>query len=130
MLKETVGRANVGRSWGVSVGRGVFVGGTASAVCVNCAENCATVVPTIAVLMALTSSVGDGSAPTLQAVSIRAAVSSISRVCRGNLRKNIMVTSIQVMVNLSILIGNHGSGVVPNLIILQRSMQRDGYQNS
>jgi hypothetical protein len=76
----------------------VFVGGAASAVCVNWTENCATVVPTMAVLMALTSSVGDGSAPTLQAVRTSAAASNIIRLCRGNLRKYMMVTSNQVMV--------------------------------
>ena len=77
-LGSIVGNAKVGRSWGVFVGAGVFVaGGMASAVWVNCAENCATVVPTMAVLMALTSRVGDGAAPTLQAESINAAVSNV-----------------------------------------------------
>jgi len=50
-------------------------------------------VPTIAVFMALISSVGAGVAPTLQDVKSRAAVSKTSINCRVDLLENIIVTS-------------------------------------
>jgi hypothetical protein len=52
------------------------------------------VVPTIAVFMALTSSVGDGAAPTLQAVRVTATVSSVIRICRGNFLIDIWIPPI------------------------------------
>jgi hypothetical protein len=78
----------------VSVGVAVFVG-AASAVSVDCKENWAMVVSTIAVLSALISWVGTGAAPTLQDVKSRAAVSKPSKVCRVDLFENIIVTSIK-----------------------------------
>ena len=69
--------------------------GIASAVWVNCTASWATVVPTSAVLIALTSRVGAGVAPTLQAVKSRAAVSRLIKVCRVDLLENIIVTSIR-----------------------------------
>ena len=63
-----VGNASVGTDAKVSMEAGVFVG-AASAVCVNCPESWATVVPTIAVFTALTSKVGAGVANDPQAAS-------------------------------------------------------------
>ena len=88
-----VGNADVALVVGVTVAVAVFVG-AASAVWVNCAESWATVVPTIAVFSALISWVGTGSAPTLQAVKSRAAVSRTSKVCRVDLLENMIVTSV------------------------------------
>ena len=70
---EDVGNASVGRATIASVGTDVEVG-AARAVWVNCRENCATVVPTIAVLTALISSVGAGVAPGLHDASNSAVV--------------------------------------------------------
>ncbi len=112
LIKETVGRAaasrvgeatpdvsivgkaaSVGMDVSVATGTAVFVG-TARAVCVNCTESWATVVPTSAVLIALTSRVGAGVAPTLQDVKSRAAASKPIKLCRVDLFENIIVTSI------------------------------------
>ena len=112
LIKETVGREaapNVGEATAevsrvgndasvdadvcVTTGTGVFVG-MDNAVCVNCTESWATVVPTSAVLSALISWVGAGAAPTLQAVISRAAVSKLINACRVVFFENIIVTSI------------------------------------
>ena len=85
-----VGRATVASERGVSVGGGVFVG-AARAVCVSCAEICPIAVATAAVLIALTSTVGAGVAPILQAASVSVAASKMSRVGRGNFRTSICV---------------------------------------
>ena len=96
LLKETVGNVpdvvgaapvvvaspNVGREAGVSVGSAE---GAARAVCVNCAESCPIAVATAAVLIALTSTVGAGAAPTVQADNNTAAAISVSPACRGDL---------------------------------------------
>ena len=90
----------------VTTGVVVFVG-TARAVCVNCDESWATVVPTSAVLIALTSRVGAGVAPTLQADKSRAAESKPIKVCRVDFLENIIVTSISEWLN--VWIGLHYS---------------------
>ena len=50
-------------------------------------------VPTAAVLIAFTSSVGSGVAPIVQAASIgmSAAVNKVNKICRGNFRTNIFL---------------------------------------
>ena len=83
-----VGNAEVTNGSGVVVG-GVVLVGAARAVCVSCAEICPIAVATAAVLIALTSTVGAGVAPTLQAVRVRLAVSRMSRVRRGKFRTSI-----------------------------------------
>ena len=65
--------------------------GAASAVCVNCAESCPMAVATAAVLIALTSTVGAGVAPMVQAVNTRAAVVNRNIACRRDFRTNISV---------------------------------------
>ena len=87
-----VGREKVARVVGVEVGVEVLVG-TARAVCVNCEESWATVVPTMAVFNAFTSGVGEGAAPTLQDVSRRAAVSMVIRISRVDFLENMIGTS-------------------------------------
>src|SRR6266487_3136462 len=65
--------------------------GAARAVCVNCAESCPMAVATAAVLIVLTSTVGAGVAPKLQAVSNKVAASSVNPACRRDFRTNISV---------------------------------------
>src|SRR4026209_1418224 len=84
------GNANVARGVDVSVGIEVAEG-AARAVSVSCADICPMAVVTAAVLIALTSTSGAGVAPMLQAASVRAAVSKIVRVCRGNFRTSILL---------------------------------------
>jgi hypothetical protein len=51
--------------------------------------------PTIAVLMALTSNVGEGAAPTLQAVRESAVAKRIIRMWRGNFLNDMWVPPIE-----------------------------------
>jgi len=69
-----VGNASAGSSLNVTMGAGVSVAGTASAVCVNCAEIWATVVSTIAVFIVLISTVGADAAPILHDVNNKAQI--------------------------------------------------------
>jgi len=84
-----VGSENVGRETGVLVESGVG-DGAASAVCVNCTDNCAMTVSAAAVLIALASAVGAGVAPPPHEARKRAAVNMLNRICRGNFRTNII----------------------------------------
>jgi hypothetical protein len=96
----TVGNAKVGSVAGVSVAAGTVLVGAANAVCVSWPESWATVVPTIAVFIALRSRVGAGVAPTLHDVNSKAAANKSSRVCRVELLENINLTSIRKRLNL------------------------------
>src|SRR5829696_3655150 len=94
VLNDKVGRApatvgepaaSVDRETAVIVAVGEVVNvGAARAVCVNCRESCAMAVETAAVLIAFTSTVGAGVAPSVQDVSSIAAVSTIMNLCRGD----------------------------------------------
>jgi hypothetical protein len=86
----TVVKAREGSGTAVLVELGVEVG-AASAVWVNCTDSCPIAVSTAAVLIALTSTVGAGAAPILQAVSTRAEVTNVNIACRRDVRKNISV---------------------------------------
>ena len=85
-----VGGAAVGSGTEVFVGAEVAVG-RAFAVLVNCMESCATVVPTIDVLIALMSSVGAGAAPMLQPARINPRASMAGKTCLVFFRTAIFV---------------------------------------
>src|SRR6185369_7975609 len=64
--------------------------GAARAVCVNWAESCPRAVSTAAVLIAFTSTVGAGVAPTLQLASNSAVTISVNSTLRSDFRTNIV----------------------------------------
>ncbi len=69
----------------------------------------------MAVLSALTSVVGAGVAPTLQAVKNRAAVRSSSSTCRIDLLENIIVTS--EIKRVIVMTGMIRNGVIQSIIL-------------
>jgi hypothetical protein len=84
-----VGSESVGTEIAVLVGSSVG-DGAASAVCVNCTDNCAITVSAAAVLIALGSTVGSGVAAIPHEARKRAAVNMLNKICRWNFRTNII----------------------------------------
>ena len=122
--ESVVGNANVGSSCAVFVGMGV--GGMASAVCVNWAETCAMVVPTMAVLMAPTSNVGEGAAPTLHAVRIKAVVIRARNNRLEFFLTNIRSTSGQESINKFYFECFHAIILHPRVTLRRSHFGRDG----